>query len=61
MPYEGSPVRFEFPANVKTGIQKSPEYAEQLLYLYGADYLKDIGDVSLLYPREFELKGATHL
>ena len=60
-PYTGSPVRFEFPANVKTGIQKSPEYAEQLLYLYGADYLKDIGDVSLLYPREFELKGATHL
>ena len=31
------------------------------MYLYGADYLKDIGDVSLLYPREFELKGATHL
>lgn len=61
LPYEGSPVRFEFPANVKTGIQKSPEYAEQLLYLYGADYLKDIGDVSLLYPREFELKGASHL
>lgn len=59
--YEGSPVRLEFPANVVTGVRKSPEYAEQLLYLYGANYLKDIGDVSLLYPREFELKGATHL
>ena len=59
--YEGSPVRMEFPSNVVTGVRKSPQYAEQLLYLYGANYLKDIGDVSLLYPREFELKGATHL
>ena len=32
-----------------------------MLYLYGADYLKDIGDVSLLYPREFELVGAEQL
>lgn len=59
--YEGSPVRMEFPASVVNGIRTSPQYAEQLLYLYGADYLKDIGDVSLLYPREFELTGATHL
>lgn len=59
--YEGTPVRFEFPANVVTGVRKSPQYAEQLLYVYGANYLKDIGDVSLLYPREFELKGATQL
>lgn len=59
--YEGTPVRMEFPSNVVTGVRKSPQYAEQLLYLYGADYLKDIGDVSLLYPREFELTNATHL
>lgn len=59
--YEGTPVRMEFPSNVVTGVRKSPRYAEQLLYLYGADYLKDIGDVSLLYPREFELVGAEQL
>lgn len=59
--YKGVPVRMEFPTNVVTGVRKSPQYAEQLLYLYGADYLKDIGDVSLLYPREFELTSATHL
>ena len=59
--YQGTPVRMEFPSNVVTGVRKSPRYAEQLLYLYGADYLKDIGDVSRLYPREFELVGATQL
>ena len=59
--YEGTPVRMEFPANVVTGVRKSPRYAEQLLYIYGADYLKDIGDVSRLYPREFELVGAVQL
>jgi hypothetical protein len=51
----------DFPTNVVTGVRTSPRYAEQLLYIYGADYLKDIGDVSLLYPREFEIHNASHL
>ena len=59
--YKGSAVRVDFPTNVRTGVQKSPRYAEQLLYIYGADYMKDIGDISLLYPREFELTSASHM
>lgn len=59
--YTGSPVRLEFPPNVVAGIRSSPQYKEQLLYIYGADGLEDIGDVSLLYPREFEATNATHL
>lgn len=59
--YSGSAVRVDFPTNVVTGVRTSPRYAEQLLYVYGADYLKDIGDVSLLYPREFEIDNASHL
>lgn len=59
--FTGAPVRVEFPSNVVSGVRKSPRYAEQLLYIYGADYMKDIGDISLLYPREFEARNATHM
>ena len=60
-PYEGEAVKFDFPETLENGIRTSGNYPEQLLYLYGAASLADVGDISKLYWTEFYANGASHL
>ena len=60
-PYTGVAVKFDFPPTLANGIRNSGNYPEQLLYLYGAASLKDIGDVSKLYWTEFYAENSPHL
>lgn len=60
-PYEGTAVKFNFPATLANGIRTSGNYPEQLLYLYGAASLKDIGDISKLYWTEFYAVNSPHI
>ena len=55
--YDGLiPVRFEAP-DLKRGIMSSPNYREQLYYIYGLEQMKSLGDLSKLYFQEFSLNG----
>lgn len=60
--YDGiNPVRFEL-SQLENAIRTSPNYAEQLVYIYGLNQMADCGDLSRLYFREFYLEGeAPHL
>lgn len=56
--YDGiNPVRFEL-TDLAPGIKDSPNYAEQLCYIYGMKNMSDVGDMSKLYWREFYMEGA---
>jgi hypothetical protein len=51
-----TPVTFVLEA-LKNGIKTSREYSEQLLYIYGLNQMRDIGDMSKLYWTEFYIDG----
>ena len=51
------PVRFEAP-DLEQGVRTSPNYTEQLYYIYGTDQMKSLGDMSRLYWAEFQIDGA---
>lgn len=55
--YDGIyPLRFEISA-IESGVRTSQNYPEQLLYIYGLDQMKDLGDMSKLYWQEFAIEG----
>ena len=55
--YDGkTPVKVTSTA-IESGVRRSPNYKEQLLYIYGSDKMLDIGDMSNLYWREFKIDG----
>lgn len=56
--YDGiKPVDFEI-SEIKDGIMKSPNYPEQLLYIYGMKAMSDVGDIYNLYWAEFFMSGS---
>ena len=59
--YTGTIVRYELPEAQKQGIMNSPNLSESLIYLYGADTLESIGDISRLYWTEFYAKNCPHV
>lgn len=55
--YDGiNPVKFNVTA-IENGVRKSPNYPEQLLYIYGMNQMADVGDLSNLYWQEFYIDG----
>lgn len=55
--YDGiNPLRFNIDS-IENGVRKSANYPEQLLYVYGINQMKDLGDMSNLYWQEFEITG----
>lgn len=55
--YDGTTsVNFKASA-IESGVRRSPNYKEQLMYIYGSDKMLDIGDMSNLYWREFKIDG----
>ena len=54
--FTGSPVKFEIAA-LENGFRRSQGYPEQLLYVYGLNQMRDIGDLSKLYWTEFKIEG----
>ena len=55
--YDGiNPITFKASA-IESGVRRSPNYKEQLMYIYGSDKMLDIGDMSNLYWREFKIDG----
>ena len=54
--FTGTPVQFEISA-LKNGFMRSKGYPEQLLYVYGMNQMRDIGDLSKLYWTEFKIEG----
>ena len=59
--FNGTVVDYPFSTTIINGMLTSPNYAEQLVYIYGGKSLKDIGDISRLYYAEFYSPGTTHL
>lgn len=59
--FNGQVVDYPFSTTIINGMLTSPNYAEQLVYIFGGKSLKDIGDISRLYYAEFYAPGATHL
>lgn len=56
--YDGkNAVKFKI-TEVEHGVRTSPNYPEQLLYLYGMNQMRDIGDLSKLYWAEFFMSGS---
>lgn len=49
-------LKFDISA-VEHGVRNSLNYPEQLLYVYGINQMKDLGDLSKLYLQEFEISG----
>ena len=60
--YDGiNPVEFKL-GDIETGIRKSANYPEQLVYIYGMNQMADFGDMNKLYWTEFYMEGnADHL
>lgn len=54
--FTGNPVKFEIAA-LENGFRRSQGYPEQLLYVYGLNQMRDIGDLSKLYWTEFKIEG----
>ena len=55
--YDGAnPVKFKL-AELEQGIRKGANYPEQLLYIYGMNQMKDVGDLSKMYWTEFFMEG----
>ena len=53
--YKGSPVKIEFPVDIANNIMNQPKKHQQLLYLYAASQMTDLGDMSKLYWSEFHM------
>lgn len=53
--YKGSPVKITFPVDVAEKIKTQPKKHQQLLYLYAASQMTDLGDLSKLYWSEFHM------
>ena len=48
--------------DIETGIRRSENYPEQLVYIYGMNQMADYGEMNKLYWREFYMEGqANHL
>ena len=54
--FTGNPVKFKINA-LENGFLRSQGYPEQLLYVYGLNQMRDIGDLSKLYWTEFKIEG----
>lgn len=55
--YDGINKAKIYSSAIESGVRKSKNYREQLLYIYGSDKMLDIGDMSNLYWREFRIDG----
>ena len=60
--YDGAnPVKFKL-SDIESGIRKSSNYPEQLVYIYGMNQMSDFGEMNKLYWTEFYMEGsANHL
>ena len=56
--YDGINKAKIYSSAIESGVRKSKNYREQLLYIYGSDKMLDIGDMSNLYWREFRIDGS---
>ena len=55
--YDGiNPLKFKL-NELESGIRRSQNYPEQLLYIYGTNQMSDLGDMSKMYWTEFALEG----
>lgn len=55
--YDGiNPLKFTIDS-IESGVRTSPNYPEQLLYVYGINQMQDLGDMSNLYWQEFAITG----
>ena len=55
--YDGlNTVRFKI-SEIEQGFRRSPNYPEQLIYLYGMNQMRDLGDLNNLYWAEFTMSG----
>ena len=55
--YDGiNTVKFKL-GELESGIRRSKNYPEQLLYIYGINQMADVGDMSKLYWTEFFIEG----
>ena len=55
--YDGiNTVRFKI-SEIEQGFRKSPNYPEQLIYLYGMNQMRDLGELNNLYWAEFTMSG----
>ena len=60
--YDGkTAVKFKL-SDIESGVRKSANYPEQLVYIYGMNQMADFGDMNKLYWTEFYMEGnADHL
>ena len=60
--YDGkNAVKFKL-SDIETGVRRSANYPEQLVYIYGMNQMSDFGDMNKLYWTEFYMEGnADHL
>jgi hypothetical protein len=54
--FSGTPLKFNIDS-IEQGFRYSPNYKEQLLYVYGIDQMRDLGDLSKMYWTEFKIEG----
>lgn len=54
--FSGTPLKFNIDS-IEAGFRGSNNYKEQLLYVYGIDQMKDLGDLSKMYWTEFKIEG----
>lgn len=55
--YDGiNTLRFKI-SEIEQGFRKSPNYPEQLIYLYGMNQMRDLGELNNLYWAEFTMSG----
>lgn len=54
--FSGTPLKFNIDS-IEQGFRTSDNYKEQLLYIYGIDQMRDLGDLSKMYWTEFKIEG----
>lgn len=54
--FSGTPLKFNIDS-IEQGFRTSANYKEQLLYVYGIDQMRDLGDLSKMYWTEFKIEG----
>ena len=54
--FSGTPLKFNIDS-IEPGFRTSNNYKEQLLYVYGIDQMRDLGDLSKMYWTEFKVEG----
>ena len=54
--FSGTPLKFNIDS-IEQGFRTSTNYKEQLLYVYGIDQMRDLGDLSKMYWTEFKIEG----